>query len=1404
VGEFQLEACEFRDLTTWRWVLTDTGGTLVADHEVQLDAGCWQYEAFTDLLRYLDRNVAPDRRIDDEARIVEAVGDWIAGEVFGPVAAQLVRAALAEPATVRVLVPAEPDAALSLLFRPLELARLNGKTLPVHDVTLVMCPGGHDRAVEASPVVGRLRVLGLFSMPEGGRPLNLRQERQALMRLVDDIAAVDRAAEVRVLQYGVTRDRLRDVLQAGDGWDVVHISGHGLPGELLLEKPDGSPDRVSAADLAGLLEFTRERVKLVTVSACWSGALAAADQRNLLGLSSGRNGGSRGEAGASDSPVVLAAELARRLRCAVLAMRFPVNDEFAIALTGKLYDLLARQGQPLPRALAIALRDSADSQPTASGSVLSAGTPALFGANAVGLRLAAPARAGADCYDTSTPKMAGFPPLRERFVGRTSVMARASAALAAASGVPGVLLHGMPGGGKTACALELAFTHEHAFDQLVWFKVPDEGRDIRGTLTDFAFTLERNLPGFHMVNVVADEAKLTAFLPKMTELMEYKRLLVVIDNTESLLGRGGQWQDARWGQVLNALCAHAGRGRILLTSRRRPAVLPGHMLVQPVDALSLDESLLLARELPHLRDLIQGTQPGVEQGIARRLARGVLNVAQGHPTLLELANGQAADHHKLAALVQAGGNAWQKTGGLPDGFFATGDPPASEDDYLRLLAAWTRAISETATPGERTLFWFLCCLEDDHRTWPVVSSTWTRLRKRLHLHGEPPDPGLPTRRLAACGLITIKPGTAHTSVSYSVHPAIAAAGREQAGTRIQEAVDLELARYWQAALAYAVGAESANRTTSLAVTAGLAAVPYLMRRGDLSAAAQALEQATTRDHTRRTAALALPRMQAIFATGHDPRALASLARILHRIDPATGIPEMRAVLDHAITREDYKTASAAAGSLSNFYSDTGRLAEALSVLDERADYTRLAGLGPWSLLSDQVTRLQLIAAMGRPGEALEQLQRLRDQMQALPERNPTDNISEWQVREMLFSTGREAAYQLFQWKRALEFNAENVASIQGRGAPANEIAHARYNDYQALIQLGRLDEALALLQECKVIFENSRDLRGVGMALSALAGLEDERGHGDIAIRLEQDALRYKYTAGDVTNIATGYFNLGHYLKRHARQPAMAFPCHLAAALIYAVTGTSKSHWPVRSAAQDARDISDGPPPVTGIAELASQLAWIDGADLEQLITELAPDKDVAERTLRELYSEAFDLAAAPPVALSMDLAEWDPWIAALIDAKNGDTRAAAALQDELARYQDVAPYSVLVASLRRVQAGETSPETLAGLDERDAAIVSRAIDALQGRVMLPRGLGRAIGIGPLLRNLVAGAIGDKGAAERARAELDALAAHPDLLPLTVILGRILDGEIRPELATELSHPVYQAVVTTVLHHITT
>jgi hypothetical protein len=643
-------------------VLTDAKGAFLADHEVRLDPQDWQFEAFTDLRRYISWQAASDEHYpEDEKRIVAEVGDWIGSEVLGDATTKaLVRQ---RPAIVRVIIP---GAAEAVAYLPLETARANGKSLAAHDVTLVMCPDPSetDEPSPKNPVAGRLRVLGLFSLPAGpGQPLNLRRERRSLVRLVRGIAAGGRAADITVLQYGVTRDRLQDVLTEAEGWDVIHVSGHGLPGELTFETETGEPDRITAADLADLLDTARERVKLVTVAACWSAALTAAAQRRLLRLPVREDHSHR----AAERPVVsppdnspapaLAAELARRLDCAVLAMRYPVDDEFAIALTAKLYDLLARQGQPLPRAVAMTwkqLAGSAGRAGVADGlefSALSLAAPAIFGGAAAALTLSAPKRGGTPSFKAEDLKLAGFPDQPDRFVGRTGVMARASAALARDSGVPGVLLHGMPGGGKTACALELAYGHEDAFESLIWFRAPDDGLAIDGALTDFALTMERSVDGLPMIGALADESKLEAFLPVLTELMERTRVLIVIDNAESLLTNGGQWRDQRWATVFGALTRHRGYGRVIVTTRRVPSdalSLP----VEAVDALSADEALLLARELPNLRTLIYGELPGIDRETSRKLALGVLDIAQGHPKLLELADGQAADPEQLTALTR--------------------------------------------------------------------------------------------------------------------------------------------------------------------------------------------------------------------------------------------------------------------------------------------------------------------------------------------------------------------------------------------------------------------------------------------------------------------------------------------------------------------------------------------------------------------------------------------------------------------------------------------------------------------------------------------------------------------------------------------------------------------------------
>ncbi len=402
-GLLRLEVRDFGDLTRWRWVLADeASGKELATHAVRLNHEDWQFEAFGNVHEYLTWQVAPDRRGAGDATLVRQVGEWITVNVLGPVAGALAAMGSQGHVTARVIVP---EAASALLLRPLELAHVDGRPLATHDVTLVMqlSPGGTSPVTGDAPAADRerLRVLGLFSLPVGGQPLNLRRERQALVTLIRGIAATGKAADVRVLQYGVTRALLGDVLAEAEGWDIIHVSGHGAPGELLLETADGKPDRVTAAGLADMLVPAREHVKLITVATCWSAAESVADQRRRLGLpvENQRTQPPDTERGSPPVPPptpssTLATQLAGSLGCAVLAMRYPVDDEFAIALTGTLYDRLLAKGQPLPRAVGMTLRElSSACDPSARAyPALSIATPALFGGTAAGLSLTAPDR----------------------------------------------------------------------------------------------------------------------------------------------------------------------------------------------------------------------------------------------------------------------------------------------------------------------------------------------------------------------------------------------------------------------------------------------------------------------------------------------------------------------------------------------------------------------------------------------------------------------------------------------------------------------------------------------------------------------------------------------------------------------------------------------------------------------------------------------------------------------------------------------------------------------------------------------------------------------------------------------------------------------------------------------------
>ncbi|MEV6194037.1 CHAT domain-containing protein [Streptomyces sp. NPDC051920] len=555
--------------------------------------------------------------------VLRTSGEWIGSVGLGAVAPVLRELA---PLVVTLELPSEMG---DFEHLPWELGLVEGRSLAEHGVLFVR---DHRPTVStASVAVGsspgereppsRLRMLALFSLPRRAAALDLGAHRATLRGGLRDLAAGGGAApalplEVRTRQFGVTRGTLGAMLDEPEGWDVLHIVAHGLPGLLTLEKEDGTSDDLSAEDLLALLDRARGRTRLVFLAVCWSAGRTV----NRAAVPAQRGG--EAERAAPVVPESLASAIAERLGCAVVAMRFPVRNDFALHLAQGLYTHLFRQGLPLPAALHAALADTApDARFGGDATPLSfAVTPVLHGVSAAGLRLpdrllrpTTRSRRRADAAGT-------LPGRPDSFVGHLREMTAASAALAVDSGMRGAVLHGRGGLGATTCAVQLAHDHREAFDQIVWHPRPPwygapapSGAEPVDRLLEHLAVEVPQLRGVPRDHSWADLISRTARM----------RLLLVVDAADRALAH-----DARWGPFIDRLASARGPLRLLLTSRTAlPKRAPGLPRVE-LESLSDDEMRQILCALPGL-------------SAAGETPPQILSRTGGNPGLLMKAEGSA-------------------------------------------------------------------------------------------------------------------------------------------------------------------------------------------------------------------------------------------------------------------------------------------------------------------------------------------------------------------------------------------------------------------------------------------------------------------------------------------------------------------------------------------------------------------------------------------------------------------------------------------------------------------------------------------------------------------------------------------------------------------------------------------
>ena len=510
--------------------------------------------------------------------------------------------------TVEVCFEANDPELLALPFEALRLPD-NRLLATVPGVVTMRRPAGVD-PVQTERLAGPLKILAAVGAPdeEYTSAIVLDPERE-LQNILDAVEPAQRLedVEVRILEVGHPK-LIGDAIRR-DAYHVLHLSCHGLPGQLELEDEDGRAVRVTAQQLLDPIRDAGRPLPMVFLNTCHGGV-------------------HEGEA-ASFAEALLRAGVP-----CVLAMQASVTDRYASQLALEFYKGLVADGESLlpSRALAHArgvLETARQAEASRSGATFE--TPPEYASAA--LFVAGEERPLADFGRNKEPlrmtpvhELAGpVPQLKvDELIGRRKELRLLLRALRDPQRqYAGVVLTGIGGSGKSA----LAGRAMQRLKEDGWLVAACVGRF---DLTECAMAIGMALAQSGRAKASVTDMLLQPGLDDrlrfklLTQILETERMVLVLDDFEQNLDLGGgTFLDPDVAEHLMQFARAARTGRLLLTCRYPVPGTESYLKRVPIGPLSAAEIRKMIFRLPALRE-----------ASAPDLSR-VLRAIGGHPRLLE-------------------------------------------------------------------------------------------------------------------------------------------------------------------------------------------------------------------------------------------------------------------------------------------------------------------------------------------------------------------------------------------------------------------------------------------------------------------------------------------------------------------------------------------------------------------------------------------------------------------------------------------------------------------------------------------------------------------------------------------------------------------------------------------------